>query len=344
MQTENKMQPLVSVIVPVYNLENLLPKCVDSILHQTYTNLELLLVDDGSCDGSLALCRKYAEADSRVRVFQKENGGQGTARNLALDHMQGEFIAFVDADDYVLPEMLQTMVTAALENDAQMAICGAATENAVRLVDTPVFDTYRVLDTKELLREYVTTGNILTVPWNKLYRAELFDGLRFPAFRSNEDAYIMHELLGRCKRAVHVGKCLYVQYIRPGSTEQSGVTEKNLALLECAQALTDYFEKNFPDMLELVAYKKADDAAALLMRMLSCPKRLRDGALYEKLHETLLSSYAEASSRFPNSRYIRKTTQLAVKSPLRFRLLCMYRRVRRRLVRTAGKLRRSLRR
>lgn len=344
MQTENKAQPLVSVIVPVYDLETLLPKCVDSILGQTYRNFELLLVDDGSRDGSLALCRKYAEADDRVRVFTKENGGQGTARNLALDHMQGDFIAFVDADDYIRPEMLQTMLTAALENDAQMAICGIATESAVRFVDAPVYDTYRVFDTKELLREYVTTGNIFTGPCNKLYRAELFDGLRFPDFRANEDAYIMHELLGRCKRAVHVGKCLYVQYIRPGSTEQAGVTEKNLALLECAQALTDYFEKNYPDMLELVAYKKADDAAALLMRMLSSPKRLRDSALYKMLHETLLSSYAQASSRFPNSRYVRKTTQLAVKSPLRFRLLCMYRRARRQLVRTLGRLRRSLRR
>lgn len=338
METEYQKQPLVSVIVPVYNLEALLPKCVDSILGQTYHNLELLLVDDGSCDGSLALCRQYVEADSRVRVFAKENGGQGTARNLALDHMHGDFVAFVDADDYIRPQMLEILVNAALENNAQVAICGIAVENAVRFVERPVYDTYRVFQTKALLREYVTTGNIFTGPCNKLFRAELFSGIRFPVFRANEDAFIMHELLGRCERAVHVGKCLYVQFIRPGSTEQSGVSEKNLALLDCAEALINYFAKNYPDLSELVAYKKADDAAALLARILSSPRAQRDKALFAKLSETLQTAYAQAATQFPNSPYVRKLTVLAVRHPVLFRLRCLYRRVRRRLVHFTGKL------
>lgn len=108
----NTATPLISVIVPVYNVETYLPQCIESLLNQKYQNLELLLIDDGSSDGSGAICDRYERLDKRVKAFHKENGGVSSARNLGLDHACGEWIAYVDSDDYVSPDYLQDLYTA----------------------------------------------------------------------------------------------------------------------------------------------------------------------------------------------------------------------------------------
>ena len=114
----------ISVIVPVYNTEEYLPRCLDSIIGQTFDNIEVIVVDDGSTDNSYSVCREYAGRDTRIRLFHKENGGASSARNLALDKVQGEYIVFVDSDDYILKDALQTAYDAITANSAQMAVYG----------------------------------------------------------------------------------------------------------------------------------------------------------------------------------------------------------------------------
>lgn len=253
------MSPLVSVIVPVYNTEKLLKKCVDSILAQTYKDFELFLVDDGSTDSCPTICDEYALADSRVKTIHKKNEGQGMARNMALDTACGKYISFIDSDDWVVPDMFEKMLTAAEKHSADIAICGLAVFNGLRVADNSYFKELKVYDNRSLMKDYISTPYIHTGPCNKLYRRFLFDTIRFPNICAREDAYIMHELLGQCKTGVHVGECLYIQYVRQGSTEQARFNLNKLILLECAQRLQQYIAANYPDLYEFVALKYANE-------------------------------------------------------------------------------------
>lgn len=315
--------PTISVIVPVYNASAYLNKCIDSILAQTYRDFELILVNDGSTDDSLAVCNKYAEADSRIIALNKENGGQGTARNAALDRACGEYIAFVDADDSVKPEMLEQMLKALRQTESDMAVCGIAVDNGIYITDKPVFAEPRVFSTAELMREYVTTAHIFTGPCNKLYKACLFEDIRFPSFRANEDAYIMHRLLGGCKKAVHLGKCLYIQYLSPASTERTGFSEKNSALLDCAQSLIDYFKDNFPEMLNLVAYKKVNDTAYLMRKIYAGFSHRKNADAYKELSSQLWEAYRAAEALCPDKTSLNATAKSALAHPFLFRLNSM---------------------
>ena len=182
----------ISVIVPVYNTEEYLPRCLDSIIGQTFDNIEVIVVDDGSTDNSYSVCREYAGRDTRIRLFHKENGGASSARNLALDKVQGEYIVFVDSDDYILKDALQTAYDAITANSAQMAVYGidyayGLKPDAVRDGDTLQehaggrqqaliagqtdadktvrYDNYR------LMRNYLSDREfyIGTIIWNKIY-------------------------------------------------------------------------------------------------------------------------------------------------------------------------------
>ena len=259
------MKSLISVIIPVYNVESYLKRCIDSILNQTYKNLEIIIVDDGSTDASGQICDEYEKADSRIKVLHKENGGQGSARNMALDMCTGEYIAFVDSDDYILDNMYETMLGALLATSADIALCGIKSDNGVRVKDSqtpPKMHVYQ--DAQELLLDYLTTGYIFTGPVNKLYKKEIFEGIRFPQIRAREDAYIMHELLGRANKAVHTAKCLYVQYIRPGSTEQAKFNDNKLILLQCSERLQEYISQNFPQLWDNVKYKHMNEIVVLM--------------------------------------------------------------------------------
>ncbi len=312
------MQPLVSIIVPVYDVEAFLPKCVESILAQTYTNWELFLVDDGSPDRCPALCDEYAAADSRITALHKENGGQGTARNMALDVCRGDYIAFVDSDDWIKPTMLQTMMEALLTNEADMALCGAAFENGIYTVEQPPFAQPVLMTAEELLTAYVTTNTILSVMWNKIYKRSLFDGIRFPRFRAREDAYILHILLGGSQKAVHVGECLYVQYVRPGSTEFSPFSEKKLGVIDSAEAMMDYYAQNHPSLYGLVAYRGIEARIGCMKDILSSRMLRQYSALYAQLQDEAVREFAEVSKTYPLAGQLKAQYQLALTAPKEF--------------------------
>ena len=254
-----KTKPLISVIVPVYNTEKYLKKCIDSIIMQTYKEFELFLVDDGSTDSCPMLCDEYAVTDSRVKVIHKKNEGQGMARNMALDAASGKYISFIDSDDWVVPNMLEKMVNAAEQYSADIVFCGIAVFNGLKITENRYFEDIKLYDKHSLMKDYVSTPYIHTGPCNKLYRHFLFDKIRFPNIRAREDAYIMHEVLGQCKTGVHVGECLYIQFVHQGSTERSKFNLNKLSLLECAKRLQQYIFEYFPDLYEYVELKYANE-------------------------------------------------------------------------------------
>ncbi|MBM7463746.1 glycosyltransferase [Microbacterium dextranolyticum] len=227
MNAETLEDPTVSIIVPVYNSGRYLRACVESIIRQTYTRLQIILINDGSTDESGAICDALARVDDRVLVVHQANSGIATAQNAGLDHATGDYITFCDNDDLMVPEMITRLVQLARESDADIAMCrwinvGASSADALlrASADMPAGDvtvfqdpawayqhvfslTLRTLGRCEL--RYFSEAN-----WGKLYRAALFDGLRFPAGRFAQDVAVAMPIYGRARRVASCSDPLYL--------------------------------------------------------------------------------------------------------------------------------------
>lgn len=231
-------KPLLSIIVPVYKVENYLQKCIDSILAQTFTDFELILVEDGSPDGCPALCDAAAAKDARIRVLHQKNGGLSAARNAGLDVARGEWIGFVDSDDYIAPEMYETLYKAVQSTGADLALCDYA---AVDEAGTPCLPPYtgltqRIFTGRELLKK--ATNTMAQPAWNKLYRRVIFAQLRYPEGKLNEDIFVLPEICLNTKKAVVVPKELYY-YVQRGSSIMNG--SKTLRHFDAAEAAQRYW-------------------------------------------------------------------------------------------------------
>ena len=173
-------QPKISVIVPVYKVENFLDRCVESIVGQTYENLEIILVDDGSPDNCPALCDAAAAKDARIRVIHQKNGGLSAARNAGLDAARGAWIGFVDSDDYIAPEMYEVLYQAVQSTGADLALCDYAEVDETGAPCLPPYTglAQRIFTGRELLKR--ATNTMAQPAWNKLYRRAIFAQLRYP--------------------------------------------------------------------------------------------------------------------------------------------------------------------
>ena len=205
-----KKQPLISVIVPIYKVEKYLPECVESILAQSYKNLEIILVDDDSPDGCPALCDDYAKKDKRIKVIHKKNGGLSDARNAGIDAATGEYICFVDSDDYVAKDYVKKLYEALYGNDADMSVCGYkyVLENGVKEKgEAPKAG----LLTEDNYWPKVYDGMYITfvVAWNKLYGKNIFKKIRYKKGMINEDEIILHKILSQCRKIAVIEDPLY---------------------------------------------------------------------------------------------------------------------------------------
>ena len=211
--------PLISVIVPVYNIEKYLERCVESVRSQTYVNLEILLVDDGSTDGSGALCDKLAKEDARIRVFHKKNGGSSSARNLGIANAKGAYLGFVDSDDYISPDMYELLYGAVCEYDAEITQVGRdeIDEQGNRLPNICEPPEEKVfIESGDFLREMLMHRGDCSF-CTKLVRRELFENGGFPEGELNEDFHLLVKLLMQVKGIVSLPKQTYHVFYRMGS-------------------------------------------------------------------------------------------------------------------------------
>ena len=195
--------PLISVIVPVYKTESFLDACVASILSQTYTNLEVILVDDGSPDNCGKMCDAWAEKDSRIIVIHKENGGLSSARNAAFEVISGELVAFVDSDDYIDTDMLGFLLENMTQYDADISMCGLRKIiNGIAKPPASLGET-QVFSREDAYRHLLLDKSIVSHAWDKLYRKHLWETVRFPEGRIYEDIAIMHEVFWPAGKTVY---------------------------------------------------------------------------------------------------------------------------------------------
>ena len=221
--------PLISVIVPVYKVESYLRRCVDSILTQTFTDFELILVDDGSPDNCGAICDEYAAQDSRIHVIHQENGGAAKARNIGLDLAQGQYIMFVDADDYLEADTCQKMMDAMCAHDAQCVIAGLRlVYDHGELGETQAVDQVQVLSGREAIRARNLHGRNeinIVVPWGKIFRRSMWEKIRFTDGLYYEDLDIMPYLYHDCETMVLIPDIGYYYYQRSGSASHGTGTD-----------------------------------------------------------------------------------------------------------------------
>ena len=217
----DKLNPnaLISIIVPVYNVEQYLGRCVDSLIGQTYKNIEIILVDDGAKDRSGQICDEYALKDERIIVIHKENGGLSDARNAGIKVAKGAFIGFVDSDDYVAPCMYEELVACLTETNSDIAMCRYKRFKGDRckecLADS---DELVEMDTLQALENiYSNDGEIYTVAWNKLYKRDVIADIRYPVKKINEDEFTTYKYIANAKKIVFTQKVLYFYFYNGSS-------------------------------------------------------------------------------------------------------------------------------
>ena len=229
---------LVSVIVPVYNVAQYLPKCLNSILSQTYTELEILLVDDGSTDESGAVCDEYAARDHRIRVIHQKNQGPGYARNAGLDAATGELLMFVDPDDYITDDAVQSLFERLVADGSDMAVG----KFVFIYPDGRQEDAYRSWITGSVLtpREVLLHTDFPVCAWAKLYRREVFAQLRFTSAASAEDLWLFPDLLEKCARISVVDQVIYYYFQRWNSLVYTRSEKTLLATMGAKVRMTEY--------------------------------------------------------------------------------------------------------
>lgn len=241
------MQDLISVIVPIYKVEPYLDECISSIVEQTHKNLEIILVDDGSPDNCGVISDNWAEKDSRIRVIHKENGGISDARNCGIEAATGDYIAFVDSDDWIKPQMYETMLEAIKRENADICACNILSCYPDRQFEWGCKE-YTVGDSERILSMLYNDTAYPVSAWNKLYRRGLWNKLRFPKGKICEDAFTTYLLVDRANKIVQLPDALYCYRIRKNSIMTSAFSTKRMDEEEAWRCNYRFVHQRYPKL------------------------------------------------------------------------------------------------
>ena len=243
---------LVTIIIPVFNVERYIVECLESVVCQSYNNIEIIIINDGSTDNSLSVCERYARMDSRIALYSKENGGLSEARNYGLDRANGEFIMFLDSDDYLSRNCVESMVNSILETKADIV------SGRVRRFVNPDDFLYdngsifsEVLNKHDAMREMLQEGKTNTMACAKLYRSELFDTVRFCVGKYHEDIYIMHILFDRIHSLSIIGDVVYYYRLNSNSISEGVFTVRRKDAVYAERERLDFVQKYYPEFINI---------------------------------------------------------------------------------------------
>lgn len=239
---------LISVIVPVYQVENYLNQCIESIIDQTYTNLEIILIDDGSKDNCPQICDEWSIKDKRITVIHKKNGGLSDARNVGLDIAKGKYIAFIDSDDWVDSRYIELLYSSLINSEADISACSIQ-----KVYDADSVDPYnlnpqlQLATPKEAIKDILYDRRFKTVAWNKLYSEEILAGERFLVGKIHEDEFFSYKVFDKTKKLVFIDAPLYKYRQRSGSI-MSSPSLKHLDSLDAYLNRIKFLENNYADL------------------------------------------------------------------------------------------------
>ena len=297
---------LISVIVPVYNIEKYLRRSINSIINQTYKNLEIILVDDGSTDQSGKICDEYANIDNRIKVIHKNNGGQASAINLGLDIARGDYIGFSDPDDYINKNFYKNLYILAEKYDTDITECSMIKVKEEEDIEKVYIEEFEV-DENEKVELFDGIGGLrklfgedfadyleTIVKVNKIYKKEIFDDIRFSEVRIYEEWGTMYKLYCNTKKNLKLNKVQYVYVQRKTSTVNRPFSEERLLMLDGIEYCINLAKKINQEDLVLDCYRKYFETVIRFLDMIKAENTINREYLKEKLVELFDSKYNEA--------------------------------------------------
>lgn len=241
---------LVSVIIPVYNVEKYIDKCLESIVCQTYKYLDIILVDDGSTDQSPKICDDWAARDERIRVIHKSNRGLSSARNAGMDIALGELFSFIDSDDFIELDMYETMVDEIIKSGKDIACCGRIVDIwGIREKTEFTMDTRKEFTCIDAIKEVLLLRNIDVSACDKVYKKKLFEEIRYPEGKISEDAAVIFQLLNKSNGIIHVGKPFYHYIFRKNSISKSTYSHKKYDSFENCLNTLEFVKSNHRNLM-----------------------------------------------------------------------------------------------
>ena len=246
------LNALVSVIIPVYNVEPYLREAIDSVITQSYKNLEIILIDDGSTDCCGAICEEYALKDSRIRVIHQENKGLSTARNAGLDVITGNYVVFLDSDDAYHPEYVKLLIETQIKEDADIVVCGIKSFKNDKATShiRPITESTKApcsLNRIDALHSLIQ-GNLNVVVWNKLYKSKLWNNIRFPDGFVYEDTDTTYRIISNCEKISLVDQILYMNRVRDGSITKTNSWKNISDKIRACSHFDEFVRKNTPNI------------------------------------------------------------------------------------------------
>jgi len=274
---------MISVIVTIYNVEKYLRRCINSIISQTFRDLEIILVDDGSTDASPQICDEYAAKDSRIKVLHKKNEGSASARNAGIDTATGRFIGFVDGDDFILPEMYKLLYDACMAHGVLLSMCGRivfderkGSRERKYCIDTPV-----LFSAKDAISSLLMDDKCDSASWDKLYGKELFSDIRYPVGVRYDDLNVTARLIDRAGKVCHVGKELYIYVKRSGSITAAPFHKESVMAIEQSELLRKFIDKKYPELYKQSLFFVNSYVSIILYQAYECKNSEMAGYMKE---------------------------------------------------------------
>lgn len=294
------MNDLISIVLPVYNVEKYLTECVESVIKQTYTNIEIILVDDGSTDNCGIICDDFLKKDKRIKVIHKKNGGLSDARNFGIKNAKGKYICFIDSDDYVMESYVEELYNLIIINNASISMC------AFQRID----ENNKVFLKRKIKSEVISGRQALLklnnknfypesiVAWNKMYDIKLFENIKYPLGKIHEDEFTTYKLYYQSNKIAITSEILYCYRTVSNSITNSAFREKRLDVLEALEERISFFnQKKEMDLYELslIQYE-----TVLMIHYINCKLYLKDS---EKIQQDILNKYKKNYSEVVKSRF-----------------------------------------
>ena len=298
---------LISIIVPVYNVEKYLKKCVDSIVNQTYKNLEIILVDDGATDNSGKICDELVELDNRIKVYHKKNGGLSDARNYGVERATGDYIGFVDSDDYIDAEMYERLYEAIKKENVDVAECNL---KIVYPEKTDLFTDqkyYQICNKQEYLEEYLKIEKIFGSACVRLTKADIAKKLKFPVGKLYEDTYYAYDLIGIVDKYVIVDNPYYNYLMRENSITNAKFNPRIFDLIEIVEKFHTNVYKNYPSLKEAADCRKMYAYFSVLNSIL-----LEEDFKNNSFYKQVIDYFKEEYTKLLRNKYITRNRKLSI--------------------------------
>ena len=295
----------ISIVIPVYNVEKYLQRCLDSVLKQTYTDIEIILVDDGSTDGCGMICDEYKKKDKRIKVIHKENKGLSDARNVGIDQITGEYLVFIDSDDFVSRYYIENLWRALKQSNAEMAISGFINYyegDNIPLEKIVEENQIKKMTTQECLKKMFYQDEIDMSAWGKLYKSEMFCDIKYPVGKLNEDILVTYRLVEKSRSIAFIDNIDYMYFQRRDSIQNSTFNLKKMDAIEQMKILRAYIKKNYPQLANAIDCKYFSTLCNVLFQI--------DDLKYKNIKSEIWSEIKQLRSVIIKDKFARKKAKV----------------------------------